>query len=89
MRVSHIDGGHIMSERKKYIDIAKGIGILLVLIGHIDWGNYILTNTIYSFHMPLFMMVSGYLFHFTVNKYTFFANLKSRITRLVIQQVKI
>lgn len=65
-----------MSERKKYIDIAKGIGILLVLIGHIDWGNYILTNTIYSFHMPLFFVIAGYTFNY--EKYE--KNIKMLIT---------
>ena len=42
-------------------DIMKGIGILLVLAGHV-WGGYIpITNHfIRSFHMPLFFIVAGY-----------------------------
>ena len=38
-------------------DIAKGIGILLVFLGHagIPYGG-----AIYSFHMPLFFLISGY-----------------------------
>lgn len=51
-----------MSKRIEYIDIAKGIGILLVVLGHNDFG-YISPyayHVIYSFHMPLFFFLSGY-----------------------------
>ncbi len=42
-----------------WIDVLKGIGILLVVIGHI-WGGTP-TGMIYIFHMPLFFFISGYL----------------------------
>ena len=48
--------------RFKYIDYCKGIGILLVILGHtygIPQGMY---NIIYSFHMPLFFIIFGFLF---------------------------
>jgi fucose 4-O-acetylase-like acetyltransferase len=51
-----------MSKRIEYIDIARGVGILLVVMGHNDFG-YISSfayQTIYSFHMPLFFFLSGY-----------------------------
>ena len=44
-----------------FIDLAKGIAILLVVIGHIDTTPYI-KPLIYSFHMPLFFILSGYFF---------------------------
>ncbi len=46
--------------RIKEIDIAKGIGILLVVLGHLlsDVGG-VLHDWIYSFHMPLFFILSG------------------------------
>lgn len=50
-------------KREKSIDILKGIGILLVILGHIQ--NYIPKNLliyIYSFHMPLFFYISGFLY---------------------------
>ena len=50
-------------ERDKSIDILKGIGILFVIMGHIQ--NYIPKNLliyIYSFHMPLFFYISGFLY---------------------------
>ena len=55
--------------RIAYFDIAKGIGMLLVLIGHLQtdtifsYSPYILSlcSWIFSFHMPLFFMISGML----------------------------
>lgn len=41
------------------IDIVKGIGIILVVLGHL---NVPFHNYIYSFHMPLFFFVSGFFF---------------------------
>lgn len=49
------------SERLNYIDAAKGMGIILVVLGHhlLDAEN--LRTWIYSFHMPLFFIISGIL----------------------------
>lgn len=48
-------------DRDKSLDIAKGIGILLMVIGHCYHTENIVLKTIYSFHMPLFFIVSGML----------------------------
>lgn len=74
---------HSNGERNNYIDIIKGIAIILVVIGHcIQFGsgrayfdseaffNDPLFKFIYSFHMPLFMLVSGYLFANTIKRGT-------------------
>ena len=53
-----------MSRRLDYIDTAKGIGIIFVVIYHHLLGAEFITNWISSFHMPLFFMISGYLFAF-------------------------
>lgn len=48
----------------KNIDLLKGILIILVIIGHILQGTLeenIFRHIIYSFHMPLFIGVSGFL----------------------------
>lgn len=56
-------------KRIAYIDAAKGIGIMLVVIGHfcpngawdiIPFTHMSVTKWIYSFHMPFFYMVSGF-----------------------------
>ena len=52
----------LKKNRVEYIDIAKGIGILLVIVGHIDNLPAVIKNSIYSFHMPLFFIISGLFF---------------------------
>ena len=60
-----IKSGKIRSEA---LDIAKGIGIILVVLGHAGVPN----NTyIYQFHMPFFLLLSGFLFN-TVESPKFF-----------------
>ncbi len=52
--------------RLKNIDLFKGILIILVIIGHVLIGTMnesILRTIIYSFHMPLFIGISGFLFN--------------------------
>ena len=58
-----------MKERYNELDLMKGIGILLVYLGHnfnlVDFeknGIFLyIYRTIYSFHMPLFFLISGFL----------------------------
>lgn len=58
-----------IENRSENIDVIKGEGILLVVVGHIiqyvickeNAFNNVIFSVIYSFHMPLFMFVSGYL----------------------------
>lgn len=58
-----------MKKRLDYFDVAKGIGSLLVLIGHLqaeeirNYSPYILPmcQWIFSFHMPFFFIISGML----------------------------
>lgn len=52
-----------MGGRLEYIDIAKGIGILLVVVQHLTAKTSILNIYISSFHMPLFFMLSGMLYN--------------------------
>lgn len=53
-------------KRLEYVDIMRGIAITLVVAGHVIQFNGIPTNNptfefIYSFHMPLFFAISGYI----------------------------
>lgn len=47
-------------KRNKEIDILKGFAIFLMVFDHVWWGNGVHTY-IQSFHMPLFFIISGYL----------------------------
>jgi fucose 4-O-acetylase-like acetyltransferase len=48
-------------ERIEWVDAARGIGIVAVVVGHV-WTKGVLRDAVYSFHMPLFFLLSGYLF---------------------------
>lgn len=50
----------VKMKRLSYIDSLKGFAILLVLLGHNSFNDYV-TYVIYFFHMPLFFFISGYL----------------------------
>ena len=56
------------SRRIEYFDIARGIGILLVVLGHNDFGAFspFFHRVIYSFHVPLFFFLSGYFLNAAV-----------------------
>ncbi|WP_432240435.1 acyltransferase family protein [Herbaspirillum robiniae] len=47
-------------QRERWIDVYRGIGITLVVWGHV-YGGYSF-DVIFLFHMPLFFFISGYLF---------------------------
>ena len=44
-----------------YIDVARGIAILLMIIGHV-LEKGLKRSIIYSFHMPLYIITSGYFY---------------------------
>lgn len=49
-----------MKCRNDAVDIMKGIAILSVMIGHSYWCPTWLYTFIFSFHIPLFFLISGY-----------------------------
>jgi polysaccharide biosynthesis protein PslL len=57
-----------LSQRIEYLDIARGIGILLVVLGHNDFGaiSPFFHQVIYSFHIPLFFFLAGYFISISV-----------------------
>ena len=63
-----------MSKRIEYLDIARGIGILLVVLGHNDFEalSVFVHQVIYSFHIPLFFFLSGYFINISIPFFDFF-----------------
>lgn len=89
----------LLEKRKRddYLDIVKGVAIFSVVLGHcIQYGsgaefleeNLFFYNDIYRFiyswHMPLFMLVSGYLFSFSVKRHEWSSLLKNRFNQLLL-----
>lgn len=71
--------------RESWLDIAKGLGIILVVIGHS--GNELTQQYLYWFHMPLFFVVSGYL-HKNINSASELAPwIKKRSRQLLLPYV--
>lgn len=87
-----------MKQRNQYLDILRGVAIILMVFGHCfqygngteliksgDFFNYKIFQIIYSFHLPLFMLLSGYLFSYTVIRYQDnMAFLKNRVQRTIL-----
>ncbi|RZN54921.1 hypothetical protein D9736_04020 [Escherichia sp. E10V10] len=70
---SHLIITETPSTRNSIIDSMKGLAIIFVVWGHsiqfvkkdsLNFFDNPLFITIYSFHMPFFMLLSGYLFYF-------------------------
>lgn len=80
--------------RLLFLDIAKVICIVLVVIGHYMpegcpvWWSYI-NKIIYSFHMPLFMFASGFIYIATKKNIPYFKFLHKKFRRLMIPYLAI
>ena len=62
-------------DRLDYVDVAKGIGIICTVIGHTFSGT-MTAKIIYTFHMPMFFFISGYLYHEKTTKDLFVKSVK-------------
>lgn len=62
-----------------FLDAMKGMGIILVALGHVSLIEP-LNTVIYAFHMPLFFFISGYLFFFSRKERFIIRRLKSLLT---------
>jgi fucose 4-O-acetylase-like acetyltransferase len=51
----------MIEKREDVFDIMKGVGIILMIIGHCAIPR-LLWHFIFSFHMPLFFIISGFFF---------------------------
>ena len=69
----------MVEDRINWIDMAKGYGILGVIIGHISTPG--ITVWIYTFHIPLFFFMSGFLFN---TNYSLVVFLNRKIKALLI-----
>lgn len=72
------------TQRIEWIDVAKGIAILLVIIGHTVQFESLTWNLIFSFHMPVFFVLSGYTYRPAVDKKTLFNHAKHHFHHLIL-----
>ena len=70
-------------KRNYAIDVARGISIFFVVLGHLVVGGTKTFNWIFSFHMPIFFLLSGMCFNF--EKYNSFIDfLKEKFKKRII-----
>lgn len=67
--------------REEFIDSSKGIGIILVILGHCLNKNYWPFHIIFTFHMPLFFFLSGMVSKVDLS---FLTLIKKRVHSLVV-----
>lgn len=77
--------------RDKKIDFLKGFAIILVVLGHVvqyghpNYNENIVYKLIYSFHMPLFMFLSGWVMNYSLKKdFVLSVFMKKRFIQLMV-----
>src|SRR5689334_711901 len=78
-----VSGSAVTSGRFGWVDSAKGIGIILVLLGHtpipVEYKLFI-----YAFHMPLFFFIGGLFLNMEKSSDVFF---KDKIRSLLLPYI--
>ena len=69
------------TNRLEYMDALKGAGILLMVMGHVGFGDAF-SKCIHGFHMPLFFFASG--FFYKKDNRTFFENIVHNLKTLIL-----
>lgn len=86
-------GGLAGAPRQAWIDIARAVALVLVVAGHTERGLVAaglipvatadgFDRAIYSFHIPLFFVISGLLFAQSIRQHPFMLSWKIRTLRL-------
>lgn len=79
-----------MSQRLEYIDHLKAVAITLVVFGHFLIAinpirfSYHPVQIVYSFHMPLFFFLSGFMVGFKDNGKLPFSFIKKKMATLLL-----
>jgi fucose 4-O-acetylase-like acetyltransferase len=68
-----------VGRRVKYIDIARGIAILCIILGH--FGVEQVDRVVFTFHVPMFYFITGY---FMSQKYDGVTFLKEKVRALLV-----
>lgn len=80
------------NKERLFINILKGLAVFFMIWGHcvqyciphgVDFFENTVFKFIYSFHMPLFMLISGYLFYASLEKREFKEIISHRVSTLL------
>ena len=61
-----------MKKRIEFIDIAKGIAIICIILGHL--GSNQINRIVFTFHVPIFFIITGYFTNRIYNNKEFIIN---------------
>ena len=70
------------STRLQYIDIAKGIAMICIILGHL--GNASINRIVFTFHVPIFFFITGY---FTNKKRDLNGFIKNKARTLLVPYI--
>lgn len=70
-------------KRINYIDVAKGLGIIFIVFGHVMKSGF-LRQWFFAFHVPFFILLSGMTYKYKEDKKSFLFN---KVKRLLIPYV--
>lgn len=76
------DNNTDLHSRLLYIDYVRGLAMVLVIAGHVNFGH-IFSNFIHLFHIPIFYYISGYLFN-GLKQISFQSFISKKINSLII-----
>ena len=92
-QIDNINSTSSHASREEKWDFLRGIAIFLVLLGHSiqwidpEWQHNRLFEGIYSFHMPLFMFISGYFLRKNLQEVPFWEWQKQKARQLFLPSV--
>lgn len=70
------------NNRLKYIDIARGIAIICIILGHLGVGE--INRVVFTFHVPIFFFITGY---FTNDKLSIGEFIKNKARTLIVPYI--
>ena len=68
-----------MKTRLNYVDVAKGISMICIIIGHLSCDT--INRVVFTFHVPIFFLITGY---FINNRDTIISFIKKKIRTLIV-----
>lgn len=65
-----------VNARNRAVDIARGIAMYSIVLGHL--GNSTINRFVFTYHLPIFYLISGYFFHYPQETDKIFLRKKAR-----------
>lgn len=82
METTKININSHSQSRLRHIDVARGIAILCVILGHLS--NNSINRVVYTFHLPIFFLISGYFLNTETSTFNY---IRKKLRTLVIPYI--